>query len=200
LSTEADRVQTHVVPCQSVFHPDHMLPQVTEVVLVEEAFVVAEGKVSEVHLVWVGAKTHAIDAEVERRMNWKTLLADMTVTVDQDLLLCLEYFVTENRMLRHQIKGRLYLSDDARKTLAEIGQKLGKQALAEVAKIVKPDTILSWHRTLVAQKFDAPSSARPQGVPRVTRNWRRVWCTWRTSIAAGAMIAWWVPWPTWDTP
>jgi hypothetical protein len=39
-----------------------MLPQVTEVVLVEEAFVVAEVKVGEVHLVWVGAKTHAIDA------------------------------------------------------------------------------------------------------------------------------------------
>src|SRR2546427_5022358 len=49
---------------------------------------------------------------------------------------------------------RSRLSDSERKTLAELGQKLGKQALAEVAKIVKPDTILAWHRKLVAQKFD----------------------------------------------
>jgi len=45
------------------------------------------------------------------------------------------------------------LSDGDRKTLAEIGQRLGKQALQEVAKIVKPDTILAWHRKLIAQKF-----------------------------------------------
>jgi hypothetical protein len=52
-----------------------------------------------------------------------------------------EYLVAENRILRDQIKGRLQLSDAERQTLAEIGQKLGKQALEEVANIVKPDTI-----------------------------------------------------------
>jgi hypothetical protein len=41
--------------------------------------------------------------------------------------------------------------------LADIGQKLGKKALQEVATIVKPDTILSWHRRLVAQKFKGSS-------------------------------------------
>jgi putative transposase len=85
-------------------------------------------------------------------MDWKTLLAYITGTVDQALLVRNEYLVTENRILRHQIKGRIHLSDGERKTLAEIGQKLGKQALEEVAKIVKPDTILAWHRKLVAKK------------------------------------------------
>jgi hypothetical protein len=66
----------------------------------------------------------------------------------------------ENRILRSQIKGRLRLSDGERKALAEIGQKLGKQALQEVAKMVKPDTILGWHRTLVAQKFEAQYAFR----------------------------------------
>src|SRR5437764_15488865 len=79
-------------------------------------------------------------------MDWKTLLAYITGTVDQELLLRNEYLVTENRILRHQIKGRVHLSDGERKTLAVIGQKLGKQALKEVATIVKPDTILGWHR------------------------------------------------------
>jgi hypothetical protein len=44
--------------------------------------------------------------------------------------------------------------DGERKTLAEIGKKLSKQALAEVASIVTPDTMLAWHCKLVAQKFD----------------------------------------------
>src|SRR6266700_6768383 len=87
-------------------------------------------------------------------MDWKHLLASITGTVDQALLMRNEYLVTENRILRNQITGRMRLTDGERKTLAAIGQKLGKQALKEVATIVKPDTILGWYRTLVAQKCD----------------------------------------------
>src|SRR5438094_6223210 len=100
-------------------------------------------------------------------MSWKTLLAYITGTVDQELLLRNEYLVTENRILRSQIKGRLRLSDGERKALAEIGQKLGKQALKEVAKIVKPDTMLGWHRQLVAQKFDGSQQRKPPGRPPI---------------------------------
>jgi putative transposase len=91
----------------------------------------------------------------------------MTGSVDQQLLLCNEYLVTENRILRQQITGRLRLSDGERKTLAEIGKKLGRQALAEVATIVKPETILAWHRTLVARKFDGSRQRKPTGRPPV---------------------------------
>jgi hypothetical protein len=90
-------------------------------------------------------------------MDWKHLLAYITGSVDQELLLRNEYLVTEDRMLRNQITGRVRLSDGERKTLAELGQKLGKQALAEVATIVTPDTILGWHRhippNLVVRSF-----------------------------------------------
>ena len=103
--------------------------------------------------------------EGDRRMDWKTLLAYITGTVDQELLLRNEYLVTENRILRHQLKGRIRLSDGERKTLAVIGQKLGKQALMGVAQIVKPDTILAWHRKLVAQKFDGSSQRKAPGRP-----------------------------------
>jgi hypothetical protein len=88
------------------------------------------------------------------RMDWKQLLAYITGSVDQELLLCNEYLVTENRLLRKQITGRMRLSDSERTTLAVIGKKLGKHALEEIATIVKPATILAWHRKLVAQKFD----------------------------------------------
>src|SRR5437867_2750723 len=100
-------------------------------------------------------------------MDWKHLLASITGTVDQELLLRNEYLVTENRILRNQITGRVRLTDGERKTLAEIGQKLGKQALAEVAKIVTPDTILAWHRKLIAQKFDGSTQRQSPGRPRI---------------------------------
>jgi len=87
--------------------------------------------------------------------------------VDQELLLRNEYLVTENRILRNQITGRVRLSDGERKTLAEIGQKLGKQALQEVATIVKLDTILAWHHWLVAQKFDGSTQRKAPGRPKV---------------------------------
>jgi hypothetical protein len=100
-------------------------------------------------------------------MDWKTLLAYITGSVDQELLLRNEYLVAENRILRQQIKGCVQLNDGERKTLAEIGKKLGKQALQEVATIVKPDTILAWHRKLVAQKFDGSQQRKRPGRPAV---------------------------------
>src|SRR2546425_272864 len=109
----------------------------------------------------------AAQAEGARRMDWQTLLAYITGTVDQALLLRHEYLVTENRILRHQITGRVRLSDGERKTLAEIGSKLGKQALEEVAKIVEPDTMLGWHRTLVAQKCDGSAHRQAPGRPPI---------------------------------
>src|SRR5256886_11705723 len=100
-------------------------------------------------------------------MDWKHLLAYITGTVDQELLLRNEYLVTENRILRNQLKGRIRLSDGERKALAVIGQKLGQQALKGVAQIVKPETILGWHRTLVAQKFDGSQQRQSPGRPPI---------------------------------
>jgi putative transposase len=100
-------------------------------------------------------------------MDWKHLLAYITGSVDQELLLRNEYLVTENRLLRGQIKGRVQLSDSERKTLAEIGKKLGRQTLEEVASIVKPDTILAWHRKLIAQKFDGSQRRKAPGRPSI---------------------------------
>src|SRR5262245_3253165 len=100
-------------------------------------------------------------------MNWTTVLAYITGSVDHELLRRNEYLVTENQLLRKQIKGRVHLSDGERKTLAQIGQQLGKQALEEVASIVKPDTILAWHRKLVAQKFDSSTQRKAAGRPMI---------------------------------
>jgi hypothetical protein len=49
------------------------------------------------------------------------------------------------------------LSDPERVTLAEIGKRVGRKALREIARVAKPDTILAWYRKLIAQKFDGSS-------------------------------------------
>jgi hypothetical protein len=102
----------------------------------------------------------AEQTEAEGRMDWKTFLAYSTGSVEQELLLRNECRVTENRILRKQIKGRVHLSDGGRKTLAEIGKKLGKQALEELSTIVKPvpcwpGAARWWRRSLMV-----PGSAR----------------------------------------
>jgi len=75
-------------------------------------------------------------------MNWKRMLAYVTGSVEEQLLLRNEYLVTENRILRNQIKGRIRLTDPERVSLAEIAKRLGRKVLKEVANIVQPETIL----------------------------------------------------------
>jgi transposase InsO family protein len=100
-------------------------------------------------------------------MDWMRMLAYITGTVDQELLLRNEYLAAENRILRAQIKGRLLLSDAEKKTLADIGYRLGHKALEDVANTAKPDTILGWYRRLIARKFDGSKARRYPGRPRI---------------------------------
>jgi putative transposase len=99
-------------------------------------------------------------------MDWPRILAYITGTVDQELLLRNEYLAAENRILREQVKGRLLLSDAEKKTLAEIGFRLGHKALEDVANAARPNTILSWYRKLVARKFDGSKARQSPGRPR----------------------------------
>src|SRR6266481_2301234 len=102
-------------------------------------------------------------------MNWKRMLAYVTGSVDQEVLARDEYLVTENRILRNQIQGRIRLTDPERISLALAAKRLGRKALEEVAQIVRPETILGWHRRLIAKKFDG-SKNRSGGKGGSTRD------------------------------
>jgi hypothetical protein len=80
-------------------------------------------------------------------------LAFITGSVDEQLILQTEYLANESRISRRQLQGRLKLTDSERTSLAKIGKRLCRKALQEVAQIVRPETILSWHRQLFAKKF-----------------------------------------------
>ena len=73
------------------------------------------------------------------------------------------YLIEGNRLVRRQLGGRrLRFTDDERRRLAVRAHRLGRQALHEIATIVTPDTLLRWHRQLVARKWTYPT-------PRVSR-------------------------------
>jgi transposase InsO family protein len=100
-------------------------------------------------------------------MDWARILAFVTGMVDQELLARNEYLAAENRILKAQLQGRLKLTDAERATLGEIGHRLGRKALVEVANVARPDTILAWYRKLVARKFDGSKARRSPGRPRI---------------------------------
>jgi putative transposase len=83
-------------------------------------------------------------------MDWTRILAFVTGMVDKELLARNEYLAAENRILKAQLQGRLKLTDAERATLGEIGHRLGRKALAEVANIARPDTILVRNRRPVS--------------------------------------------------
>src|SRR5450631_4106915 len=103
-----------------------------------------------------------------RNKKWVRLLAYVTGSVNQELLLRNEYLAAENRILRAKLPSRLRLSNPERTTLAEIGKRLGRKALRDVACVAKPDTILAWYRRLVAEKFDRSQHRQFPGRPPVS--------------------------------
>src|SRR5262249_43593796 len=76
------------------------------------------------------------------------------------------YLIEENRVLRRQLgRRRLRLTDEDRRKLAAQAHRVSRQALRNVATIVTPDTLLRWHRQLVARKWTYRSTrTRRRGV------------------------------------
>jgi Integrase core domain len=78
----------------------------------------------------------------------------------------IEYVIQENRVLREQIgTRRMRFNDDQRRRLAAKAKRLGRKLLKQVATIVTPETLLAWHRKLIAMKYDGRSNRTP-GRPR----------------------------------
>ena len=80
----------------------------------------------------------------------------------------IHYLIEENRVLREQIGSRrLRFTDDQRRRLAGKAKRLGRKLLHEIATIVTPETLLAWHRRLIAKKYDGSANRGP-GRPRTT--------------------------------
>ena len=66
----------------------------------------------------------------------------------------IEYLQEEVRVLQEQIGKRPRFTDDQRRRLAVKGKSVGRKGLLQFASIVTPDTLLAWHRRLIAKKYD----------------------------------------------
>ena len=78
----------------------------------------------------------------------------------------IEYLREENRVLREQLgTRRLRFTDDQRRRLAAKAKLVGRRLLNDIADLVTPDTLLAWHRKLIAKKYDG-SAKRGPGRPR----------------------------------
>ena len=97
---------------------------------------------------------------------FRFLLIAVAGWMNQQQLQLIGYLREENRVLREQLgQRRLRFNDDQRCRLAARAKELGSKLLHEVATIVTPETLLAWHRRLIAQKYDG-SDKRGCGRPR----------------------------------
>src|SRR5450631_4325119 len=97
---------------------------------------------------------------------WQLLLAILAGWINEKQQQVIEYLRTENQVLKEKLgKKRILLNDDQRRRLAVKGKTLGRKLLDEVGTLFTPDTILRWHRELVAQKWDHSGKRRSVGRP-----------------------------------
>lgn len=67
----------------------------------------------------------------------------------------IDYLKEENRLLKEHMGGRRFrLTDAERRRLARKAHALGRKVLNELGTLVTPDTLLRWHRQLVAAKWN----------------------------------------------
>jgi putative transposase len=100
---------------------------------------------------------------------WQLLLLVLAGWVNRQQQDAIAYLRTGNRILREKLgKKRILLNDNQRRRLAVKGKILGRRMLEELAGIVTPDTILRWHRELVARHWDFSDRRKAGGRPAVT--------------------------------
>jgi putative transposase len=99
---------------------------------------------------------------------WHLLLTILAGLINRQQQEVIEYLHTENQVLKEaQGKRRFRLNDDQRRRLAVKGKILGRKVLGEIGTSFTPDTILRWHRQLVAEKWDYSDRPRTLGRPRI---------------------------------
>jgi len=100
---------------------------------------------------------------------WQVFLAALAGWINRHQQAAIDFLREENRVLLEQLGNRrIRLTDDQRRRLAVAGKAVGRKALLDLAGLVTPDTILAWHRNLVAAKWNHRSRRGP-GRPGVMK-------------------------------
>jgi putative transposase len=98
---------------------------------------------------------------------FRFVLVALAGWVNQQQRDVIDYLQEENRAMRELLgPGRLQFTDQQRRRLAAKAKILGRRVLRDIGTIVTPDTLLAWHRRLIAQQYDG-SPRRGPGRPPV---------------------------------
>ena len=101
------------------------------------------------------------------------LLAMLAGWINRQQQEVIEYLKAENHILRDELlkatgKKRIILNDSQRRRLAILGKKLGRKLLGEICCAFSPDTLMRWHRRLIACKYDGSKNRGKGGRPRIS--------------------------------
>jgi putative transposase len=101
---------------------------------------------------------------------WQLMIVIISSWINEEQQRVIEYLRTENRVLREKLgKKRILLNDKQRRRLAVKGKLLGRTLLGEFGTLFSPDTILRWHRQLVAAKWDYSKRRKNVGRPEINQ-------------------------------
>ena len=103
-----------------------------------------------------------------RTRPWTMLLMMLAGWINSHQQDVIEYLKEENKILREKLgTKRILLNDNQKMRLSRLAKKLGRKVLSEACCAFSPDTVLKWHRTLIARKYDG-SGNRKLGRKRIT--------------------------------
>ena len=98
---------------------------------------------------------------------WQLLLITLAGLINREQQKLIEYLQTDNSTLKeHLSRKRIRYTDKQRRRLAAKAKVLGRTVLGQLDTLVTPDTLLAWHRKLIAKKYDG-SAKRGPGRPRI---------------------------------
>ena len=99
---------------------------------------------------------------------WQLFVVALAGWLQREQQAVIEFQNAQIEALLQQLdRKRLRLTDEQRRMLAVKARSIGRAALRRLTTIVTPDTLLRWHRQLVARKWDHSDKRRSAGRPRL---------------------------------
>ena len=101
---------------------------------------------------------------------WRFFMVALAGWMNRQQQEAIEYLRTENCILREKLgHKRLILNDVQKRRLATAAMRVPRDLLREVGTLFSPDTLLKWHRRLIARKYDGSGGKRPGPAPTKAR-------------------------------
>ena len=102
---------------------------------------------------------------------WITITTYIAYCINKELYKAIEYLKAQVEVLVEQQEKdkRILLNNHQRIRLAQKAKQLTRKLLEETTVLFTPDTILSWYRKLIAQKYDGSKNAKNPGRPKISK-------------------------------